>query len=97
MPTASAPNDYSRLGEGNDFFKYRGPSGSTYPTSYGDSGAFEPSLGMEQPSSWLHGNDFNSMAGDLFSSKNGDNSYGNLGNLSLNLDQIKIVKTRVFM
>lgn len=96
MPVASssAPNDFS-----SDFMKYRGPTsntnvGSSYPSygefDFGGKSAFEPSNytsnNLEQPSSWLHGNDFNSMAGDLFSTK--ENSFGNL---SLNLDQIKIV------
>jgi hypothetical protein len=59
----------------------------------GNKGAFEPSyMNYEQPSSWLHGTDFNSMAGDLFSSKNLVGAESSFGNLSLNLDQIKIVK-----
>lgn len=80
-----------------DFMKYRGPTAtttmnsSTYP-SYSD---------LEQPSSWLRGTDFTSLAGDLFSSttaappKENEISYGNLSNLNLNLDQIKIVKKKL--
>ena len=107
---SSAPNDYEFLKyrgpTGNNNFNSNEAVGSGYP-SYNEmefgggsvKNAFEPSLynsgNYEQPSSWLHGNDFNSIAGDLFSSKNlgvgvgGENSFGNL---SLNLDQIKIVK-----
>ncbi len=71
-----------------DFMKYRGPSTSTNYPSY--TTASDPL--MEQPtSSWLHGNDFNSLAGDLFSSAPDDLSYGNLSGINLNLDQFKIV------
>ena len=104
----SAPNDFARYQPSDDFFKYRAPLNTAttgYPSYATDSdfngkSAFEPSLygatgNLEQPSSWLNGNDFNSMAGELFTSKSGavggENSFGNL---SLNLDQIKIVKQR---
>ena len=106
---SSAPNDYEFLKyrgpTNNSNLNSSEAVGSGYPSynemEFGGSvkNAFEPSLynsgNYEQPSSWLHGNDFNSIAGDLFSSKNlgvgvgGENSFGNL---SLNLDQIKIVK-----
>lgn len=104
---SSAPNDYEFLKyrgpTGNSNLNSGSTDGTGYP-SYNEmelggsvKNTFEPSLynsgNYEQPTSWLHGNDFNSMAGDLFSSKNiglgGENSFGNL---SLNLDQIKIVK-----
>lgn len=85
----SAPNDYSRF-DSDDFLKYRAPSNtqntSNYPFNY-------PSYSNEeQPSSWLHGTDFNSMAGDLLtSSKPADFSYGNMSGIGqLNLDEIKI-------
>lgn len=106
MPIAtgnsSAPNDYEFMKyrgptNGNNAAY---PSYSEMEFGTGKSGfehseyknAFEPSTSAyyEQPSSWLHGADFNSMAGDLFSSKN--NNENSFGNLSLNLDQIKIVK-----
>lgn len=108
MPIAtgnsSAPNDYEFMkyrgptnGNSTAYPSYSeiefgtGKNGFE-PSEYKN--AFEPSTSTsayyEQPSSWLHGTDFNSMAGDLFSSKNkNENSFGNL---SLNLDQIKIVK-----
>lgn len=67
-----------------------GNNSNSYCPSYEDYPNF--GAGIEQPSSWLHGSDFNSMAGDLFSSNKAaavnDPSFGNL---SLNLDQIKIV------
>ena len=104
---SSAPNDYEFLKyrgpTNNSNLNSSEAVGSGYPSynemEFGGSvkNAFEPSLynsgNYEQPSSWLHGNDFNSIAGDLFSSKNiGVGSENSFGNLSLNLDQIKIVK-----
>ena len=81
----NATNISSSAGNG-DYQGGMGGDGSYYPSyeEYPNFGA-----GMEQPSSWLHGSDFNSLAGDLFTSKpQADPSFGNL---SLNLDQIKIV------
>lgn len=86
--TSASLNDFS-----NDFMKYRGPSATAANSNYP---SYTTDSLMEQPtSSWLHGSDFNSLAGDLFSSTTGtgidDISYGNLSGMNLNLDQIKIV------
>lgn len=75
---ASNPNDYNLINSGSSYY----PSYEDYP-NFG--------AGMEQPSSWLHGADFNSTAGDLFTTSKQQNEPS-FGNLSLNLDQIKIVR-----
>ena len=75
---SSSTSEYPGINNGNN---------SYYPSydEYSNFGA-----GMEQPSSWLHASDFNSTAGDLFTTKTPQNEPS-FGNLSLNLDQIKIV------
>lgn len=93
----------------SDFLKYRAPlssaSNAAYPSYDGnDFGGYKSSNNpvLEQPSSWLQGSDFNSMAGDLFTAKPAhddympkanDFSYANLSGINLNLDQIKIVSS----
>lgn len=78
----------------NDFMKYRAPTNAT--TNGNHNSSVYPSynsIEIDQPTSWLHGNDFNSLTEDLFPTGNGnDFSYGNLSGINLNLDQIKIVK-----
>ena len=90
----------------NSFLKYRAPVASSTSTSFNPiSDNFNNNYNyndFEQPSSWLHGTDFNSMAGDLFSTKSAASGNGvingqsDLSALNLNLDQIKIVKCFIY-